>query len=101
MKLQNDITSIPARRLVALLAPLISNDAKAKAALDLLRGWDGLERADSAQAALMEVWISRCLSKQFMQAVLPKNAAEGIESPDMSVMLEALEEPATRFVPVQ
>jgi len=98
MKLQNDITSIPARRLVALLAPLISNDARTKAALDLLRGWDGVERADSAQAALMELWASHYLGKQFVQAVLPKNAAEAIESPDMRVMLEALEKPETRFV---
>ena len=98
MKLQNDLTSIPARRLVALLARLNFNDAKTRAALDLLRGWDGVERADSAQAALMEVWISRHLGRQFMEAVLPKNVAAAIESPDMGVMLEALEKPETRFV---
>lgn len=98
LKLQTDLTSIPSRRVVTLLARLRSDDAKTKAALDLLRGWDGVERADSAQAALMEVWISHHLNKQFVQAVLPKNAAETIDSPDMAVMLDALEKPETRFV---
>jgi len=98
MRLQNDFTSIPARRLVALLAPLKSDDAKTQAALDLLRGWDAVERADSAEAALMEVWISRHLSQQFLQAMLPKNLVDTIRSPNMGVMLEALEKPETRFV---
>lgn len=106
MKLQNDVTSLPARRLVALLARLNSvaphaqqspNDAKTKAALDLFRGWDGVEHADSPQAALMELWISHHLGRQFLQAVLPQNAAEAIESVDMAVMLDALEKPETRF----
>src|ERR1044072_4194744 len=38
-------------RLVALLSPLRSSDPKTRAALDLLRGWDGVERAESAPAA--------------------------------------------------
>ncbi len=88
MKLQNDVTSIPARRLVALLAPLSSPDPKTKAALDLLHGWDAVERADSPQAALMEVWISRHLGKAFANAVLPPNAAQAIGYPDIAVMLE-------------
>lgn len=98
MRLQNDVTSIPARRLAALLGRLNSGDAKTKAALDLLRGWNGLERADSAQAALMEVWISRHLGRGFLEAVLPKNVADALGSPDMGVMLNTLEKPETRFV---
>ncbi len=93
MKLQNDVTSIPARRLVALLAPLKSDDQKAKAALDLLRGWDARETTDSPQAALMEVWISRHLGRAFIDAVLPPNAAHAIGYPDMAVMLDMLEKP--------
>lgn len=93
MKLQNDVTSIPARRLAALLAPLSSTDPKTKAALDLLRGWDARESSDSAQAALMEVWIARHLEKAFKDAVLPANAAQAIASPDMAVMLDMLEKP--------
>jgi len=93
MKLQNDVTSIPARRLVALLAPLNSADPKTKTALDLLRGWDARETADSPQAALMEVWISRHLERAFLNAVLPTNAAQAIAAPDMAVMLDMLEKP--------
>jgi penicillin amidase len=91
MRLQNDITSIPARRLVALLAHLKSDDAKANAALELLRGWDGVERADSPQAALMEIWISGHLGRAFLGAMLPDAAAQLIRSPDVGVMLDTLE----------
>jgi penicillin G amidase len=93
MKLQNDVTSIPARRLVALLAPLNSGDPKTKTALDLLRGWNAVESADSPQAALMEVWISRHLGPAFLHAVLPSAAAQAIGSPDIAVMLDTLERP--------
>jgi penicillin amidase len=98
LRFQNDITSIPARRLVALLAPLSSNDTKAAAALDLLRGWNTEERADSPQAALIEVWIARHLGQAFKRAALPKGAAEVVGTPDIAVLLDALEEPKTRFV---
>ncbi len=93
MKLQNDVTSIPARRLVALVAPLHAEDRNATAALNLLRGWDAREVPESAQAALMEVWISRHLGRAFTDAVLPPNAAGAIRGPDMAVMLDMLEKP--------
>jgi penicillin amidase len=96
MRLQNDITSIPARRLVALIAPLRSSDAKTKAALSLLRGWDGVERAGSPQAALFEGWISRRLGRAFLNAVLPARAAEAVGSPDIGVMLDTLEKGTLR-----
>jgi penicillin amidase len=95
MKLQNDVTSIPARRLVALLAPLNSDNPQTKAALDLLHGWDARETPGSPQAALMEVWISRHLGRAFVDAVLPPNAAQAIGSPDMAVMLDTLEKKPT------
>ncbi len=99
MKLQNDVTSIPARRLVALLAPLNSADPKTKAALDLLRGWDAREHPESVQAALMEVWISRHLGRAFTDAVLPPNAARALDAPDMAVMLDTLENPVKHLTP--
>ena len=99
MRLQNDITSIPGRRLALLLASMQSSDSKTKAALDLLRGWNSVERGDSPQAALVEVWMSRHLGRAFLDAVLPKSAAEAIVTPDTSVMLDALERPETRFRP--
>ena len=60
-RLQNDVVSLNARRVVALLKPLSSPDPKTQAALRLLSGWDGEERAGSAPAALYEVWWSRHL----------------------------------------
>jgi penicillin amidase len=94
MKLQNDLTSIPARRLVALLAPLHADDPRAAAALDLLRGWDAREHPESPQAALLEVWIARHLGRAFVDAVLPPSAAQAMEAPDIGVMLDTLEKPA-------
>jgi penicillin amidase len=99
MRLQNDIHSIPARRLVTLLAPLASGDARTQAALDLLRGWHGVQRTDSAQAALMEVWFSRHLGRAFKEAVLSKAAADAMGPPDAAVMLDTLEKPEARFGP--
>jgi penicillin amidase len=51
---------------------------------------------DSPQAALMEVWISRYLGNAFLELVLPKSTAAVIRSPDMGVMLDALEKGTVR-----
>jgi penicillin amidase len=99
MRLQNDDLSIPARRLAALLKPLSSSDARTQAALDVFTGWDFVERADSAQAALFEVWLSRHLGKAFKAAVLSPAAAEAMGAPDTAVLLDTLEQPQTRFGP--
>ncbi|HEY4351897.1 MAG TPA: penicillin acylase family protein [Paraburkholderia sp.] len=96
-RLQNDIVSIPARRLVALLAPLSSDDPDTRTALAMLKGWDAQMRADSAQAALEEVWLSRHLGRAFKQAVLPKAAADAFSAPDTAVMLDSLDHPEARF----
>ena len=93
MRLQNDVVSVPARRLVAVLAPLRSDDPDTKAALALLHGWDANERADSSQAPLMEVWLTRHLIKAYRDAVLPAKFAKLFEWPDVDEMLEALEAP--------
>jgi len=96
-ELQNDILSIPARRVVNFLAGLSSTDAKTQAALDLLRSWDFRELAESAPTALFEVWQSRHLRKAFAEAVLPKAAHDVVSSTDMRVLLSALENPAGYF----
>jgi penicillin amidase len=98
LALQNDVVSLPARRLVAVLSSLNTDDATAKRALNLLRDWDGVERAESPQAALMEVWMSRHLDEAFRSAVLPPHAAAAFTSADVAIMLDALEKPAMRFV---
>jgi penicillin amidase len=96
-RLQNDVLSIPARRLGALLAPLSSSDEKTARALAFLKGWDARQAADSPQAALEELWQLRHLRAAFRDAVLKPEAAAAIASTDMDVMLRALETPGARF----
>ncbi|KFI08528.1 PbsX family transcriptional regulator [Massilia sp. BSC265] len=96
-RLQNDVVSLNARRLVALLKPLSSPDQKTQAALRLLSAWDGEEQATSAAAALYEAWWSRHLGNAFKEAVLPPAAAQSFDAPHASVLLESLEKPAQRF----
>ena len=96
-RLQNDVLSIPARRLVALLAPLSSDDEKTRRALAFLKGWDARQTADSPQAALEELWQLRHLGKGFREAVLKPEAAASLASTDMNVLLLALEKPDAWF----
>jgi penicillin G amidase len=96
-RLQNDITSIPARRLVALLASLSSADEKTQRALDFLRGWDARLTADSPQAALEEVWNLRHLRKAYRGAVLKPEAAAALTTTDIDGMLAGLEGADARF----
>ena len=59
--LQTDIVSLPARRVLRLLADVKSAQPDLAAALDLLRAWDGVLADTSAAAALFEVWWSKHL----------------------------------------
>jgi penicillin amidase len=97
MRLQNDDLAIPARRLVTLVQPVPAADPKAHAAQEVFTGWDYVERADSAPAALYEVWLSRHLGNAFKKAVLKPEAAAAMSAPDVAVMLNALEKPEALF----
>jgi penicillin amidase len=97
LQLQNDVISIPARRLLALLKPLSSEDAKTIAALQLLRGWNASVDADSPAALLYEVWYSRHLRKAVKDAVLDQAAAAVIDFPHIGTLLDALEHPENSF----
>ncbi len=94
MDLQNDDTSMIARRLVALLKPLTSDDANAKKGLDLLRAWDARDTADSAAAAVYEVWIANHLGSVLLKTTAPK-AADLIapEASSISAIVAYLEKP--------
>ena len=96
-RLQNDILSIPARRLTVLLAPLASDDEKTRRALAFLRGWDARLRVDSPQTALEEIWQLRHLRKAYREAVLPPAVAAALSTTDMNVMLAGLEAPDKGF----
>ena len=74
MDLQNDDTSMLARRLVKLLQPLTSEDTAVARGLDLLKPWDARDTADSAAAAVYEVWIAKHLGPAVVKVVAPKAA---------------------------
>ena len=93
MRLQNDLLSIPARRLQAVLRGVRVNDAQAKAAARLLLDWDAVETGDSAAAALFEVWWSRQLGPALKDALLPRAAAQLIRTADTELLLETIERP--------
>lgn len=99
--LQNDQLSIPARRIIAVLDDVPTEGTTgrdARSAMSMLRQWDAVESADSAPAALFEVWRVRHLEPAFVRAVVPR-AAEHIERPDTAVLLDALERPEEWFGP--
>ncbi|WP_040421973.1 penicillin acylase family protein [Actinopolymorpha alba] len=81
MRLQTDVKSVAAREIVGVLATLHSEEPATASALELLRGWDAVESADSAAAALYEYWISRHLMPAFAEAssgARARSAAAGV-----------------------
>ncbi|MDP2004850.1 MAG: penicillin acylase family protein [Rubrivivax sp.] len=97
MRLQNDVLSVPARRLQAVLAGWQTTDPRAQAAAKLLGAWNLQLSADSAAAALFEVWWSRHLGAAFREAVLPAAAAAWTRSADPELLLGTLERPQARW----
>ncbi|MEU6152179.1 penicillin acylase family protein [Actinosynnema sp. NPDC047251] len=97
--LQNDQLTVIARRVAELIRRLPADKPSTEAALAMLRGWDGVEHPDSAAAALFEVWLANHLGPGFVALVLPAPAAELVYSPDITVLLEALENPERWFGP--
>lgn len=97
MALQNDQLDLPATELTKLLAPLTGPDPDTRAALDLLRGWDKVDRASSAAAALYHVWFSRYLAPAFARAVVPPVAQPIIRTPDPVVLVDGMKNPRRWF----
>jgi penicillin amidase len=94
--MQNDVMSIPARRVCALLADLSTEDAPpsktgARAAA-WLAGWDHRLAAASGHAALFEVWWSRHLRPALLRRFVPDAVARALVEPgDVERLLLALE----------
>lgn len=98
MDLQNDDTAMLGRRLVKLLQPLTSDDAHVKQGLDLLKPWDARDAADSAAAAVFEVWIANHLGPVLLKTTAPK-AVDLIapEASSISGLVAAVESPDASF----
>lgn len=105
LALQRDTHSVVARRVLRLVAELEATEPRVVRALDLLRSWDGAARADSAPAALHEVWAYRHLPRAVMarwigeDPLLERILDEGVlydvfEGSSAEVWLSRLEDPA-------
>lgn len=70
VELQCDYVNVAARRVVAALAPLSSDDPDSAMGLVLLQGWDGNESPSSPAAALYEVWHRRHLRPRLLSDAL-------------------------------
>ncbi|PEQ14081.1 hypothetical protein B2G71_00155 [Novosphingobium sp. PC22D] len=91
---QNDQTSLVAVRMRALIAQHTRRGAGADRALDLLRDWPGTMSADSAAAALFEIWWTRHLLPALLLQVSEDPSLFTCVSPlDPAAALDLLETP--------
>ena len=94
MALQCDIASIPARRVRALLEPI----QQSTPALALLRVWDGVLHANSAAAALFEVWWVKHLKPTLLAGLASDPEVRRLLAPGDNESMLALLEAADRSV---
>ncbi|WP_018681860.1 penicillin acylase family protein [Actinokineospora enzanensis] len=100
--LQNDEKSLVATNIVPFVATLSSDDPDTRAAIDLLRGYDGVTAAGSAPAALFEQWIMMHLYPGWAHRVLPQAAADAMVrniNPDFSLVIASFADPVRWFGP--
>jgi penicillin amidase len=100
-RMQTDTVSLPALRVVKLLAELRAPEGRIAQGLALLRGWDGDERADSAPAALFEVWFDRFLRPATLKAVLGEAGAKLAAPGDAARVIALLESPGKLLTAAQ
>lgn len=91
--LQTDVLSIPARRLQAVLRVTSLRDADAQQAAASIAAWDCRVIAESAAAAIYEVWWSRCLKPALFRSLVPNDRARSlIGAGDVESVLQAVEQ---------
>lgn len=94
--LQTDVHSLPARRIVALLADLKAQDDPQAAAMALLQGWNHRLDADSAAAALFEVWWMKHLRPDLLATIVGSREVLALLQPgDFDRLIDLLERPET------
>lgn len=97
--LQTDATSLPARRLCALIEQLGNSTREVAEAQSLFEGWNHSLDADSAAAALFELWYTKHLRPALFAALVPEAARPLLPPGDVEGMCRALEAPDERFGP--
>lgn len=97
MALQNDSTSMPARRLSSVLASL-PLDGDAALARDLLLKWKCTIAEGEPAAALFEVWTTICLKPALLDAIAPEPALRSLLGPgDIETIIALVERPDQRL----
>jgi penicillin amidase len=92
--MQNDVLSIPARRICALLEHMETDDEDANRALALLREWDARVSVESGSAALFELWWSQHLRPSLLERLVPDAAVRALLGlGDVESLLQAIERP--------
>jgi penicillin amidase len=95
--LQTDVVSIPARRLTAILHDLKA-EGNAARALALFHGWNHELAAESAAAALFELWWTKHLKPGLFTRLVSDDELRPLFSPgDVESILRVLETPDRRF----
>jgi penicillin G amidase len=93
LRLQNDLLSVAARRLQAVLRGVRVADPRAQSALRMLLDWNAIGAGESAAAALFEVWWSRHLGPAVKDALLPDAAARFLRAADVELLLDTMQQP--------
>ncbi len=97
VRLQQDATSHPARRMIALLSKIVIDEPVLKSLAEMLSGWDCVLVRDSAAAALYKVWEA-----ELVQTVIRPRVPERFWNvfsvrPFAHVLLDYLENPDAKF----
>ncbi|WP_018075311.1 penicillin acylase family protein [Novosphingobium nitrogenifigens] len=88
--LQTDTVSRLSRRAMVLFDGFESEDPDTRAALALLKGWDGNESADSAPAALFEIWQASHLGPVLAATVGTGDLVHALEDATPGAVIDAL-----------
>jgi penicillin amidase len=94
--LQQDVLSIPARRLVALVKDLESKDGRVAVCLDLLKRWDYYLSPESAAAAVYMSW-QRNIRDKVAKLFIPQELGISLPGRSLSQDIERLEDPDHHF----
>ena len=84
--LQSDYLCLPALEVAPILKELRSTDTHVQRALELLVGWDGRLEADSAAAAVFEVWFRGHLRRALFASAL----ADQLDAGELDAAVDAL-----------
>jgi penicillin amidase len=75
-RMQRDVRSVQARRVVPFLLRARPLDAESREAMDRLRDWDGMLNGESPEAAMYEAWYTETVRGLFEDELGPELFAE-------------------------